>query len=284
LLLDNKLLTLARIYKRNLVLDYLCHNCYSATARAFARDSAVRHLDADGDEIMGPEKGSSDATDLTGMMLRLVDLRQRQPLFLVPISRKRLNVSLEIRIHILSGRVDDATSLLNMHFPLVLDETGSYTPEPPSPSTSTSEQVEYIALTSVDPTHLSLNLRILAFIEASRTIPLAYVPHSQESSGEPTPSEKSKSQSPIYELDDTVAKQTELLCRAQKLYSAANSLQNPSDRATYLKELGNVGGLLAYKHPEDSPMAKYLSQERREAVANQINSAILCTFVHSGHF
>jgi len=90
-----------------------------------------------------------------------------------------------------------------------------------------------------------------------------------------TPSEKSKPQSLIYELDDTEAKQTELLCRAQKLYSAANSLQNPSDRATYLKELGNVGGLLAYKHPEDSPMAKYLSQERREAVANQINSAIL---------
>jgi hypothetical protein len=174
--------------------------------------------------------------------------------------------------------VDDATNLLNEHFPLVLDETGSYMSEPPPSSTSTSGRVEYVARTSVDPTHLSLNLRILAFIEASRTVSLEYDPHSHEGSGDhilSTPPEKSKRQSPIYELFDTEVKQTELLCRAQKLYSAANSLQNPSDRATYLEELGNVGGLLAYKHPEDSPMAKYLSQERREAVANQINSAIL---------
>lgn len=133
----------------------------------------------------------------------------------------------------------------------------------------------------MDPTHISLNLRILAFIEASRTVPLEYDPHLQATrSTSPIPAEKLKQRSPIYELDDTdsEAKQTEQLDRAKKLYTAANSLRKPSDRASYLEELGQVGGLLAYKYPEDSPMAKYLSQERREAVANQINSAILRMF------
>jgi hypothetical protein len=59
-----------------LVLDYLCHNCHTETARAFARDSAVRHLDADGDEIMPPETDSG--TDRTEEVLRLVELRQRE--------------------------------------------------------------------------------------------------------------------------------------------------------------------------------------------------------------
>jgi hypothetical protein len=40
--------------------------------------------------------------------------------------------------------------------------------------------------------------------------------------------------------------------------------------------LDQVGGLLAYKVPEKSPMARYLSQGRREAVADQINAAVLC--------
>jgi len=246
---------------RNLVLDYLCHNCYTDTARAFARESAVRHLDADGDEIMGLEKERDDSSaDLTEEMLRLVELRQ------------------QIRIHILSGREDEARPLLKTQITLVLSDPASYTSESLSPSPSIPGQVKYIAPTSVDPTHVSLNLRILAFTEASRTIPLEYVPHVQEGEESPSPTppaKSSKQQSLIYDDTDSEAKQTELLHRAQKLYAVANSLPKPSDRATYLKELGNVGGLLAYKRPEDSPMAKYLTQERREAVANQINIAIL---------
>jgi len=66
-----------------------------------------------------------------------------------------------------------------------------------------------------------------------------------------------------------------LLKQLRKLYVVAGTLEKPSDRVTYLKELGNVGGLLAYKVPEESTMSKYLSQERREAVADQVNSAIL---------
>lgn len=52
-------------------------------------------------------------------------------------------------------------------------------------------------------------------------------------------------------------------------------ISKPSDREQYREELKNVAGLLAYTVPEKSLMSRYLSQERREAVAEQINSAIL---------
>lgn len=52
----------------------------------------------------------------------------------------------------------------------------------------------------------------------------------------------------------------------------------PPDRAKYIKELSNVVGILAYKIPEESSVSRYLSQERRAAVAEQINSAILCKY------
>jgi len=82
----------------------------------------------------------------------------------------------------------------------------------------------------------------------------------------------------LYDPEDPVAYDqhlNSLLSRVKKLYASANALREPIDRGTYLEELGQVGGLLAYRVPEKSPMAKYLSQARREAVADQINSAIL---------
>jgi CTLH/CRA C-terminal to LisH motif domain len=177
--------------------------------------------------------------------------------------------------------VDEATGLLNEHFPVVLSETELDIPQPSAPRKSAPG----LALTSVDPTHLSLNLRILAFTEASRTVPLEYIPHLDEADDHSSSTLPAKSapspKSPIYDQDDPEGKQTELLCLAQKLYLSANQLQNANARAAYLKELGNVGGLLAYKHPENSPLAKYLSQERREAVADQIDTAILCMLVIS---
>lgn len=44
----------------------------------------------------------------------------------------------------------------------------------------------------------------------------------------------------------------------------------------YLKELENVTALLAYTDLERSPVRKYLDQTRRAALAEQINSAIMC--------
>lgn len=51
--------------QRALILDYLRHNGYASTARAFLRDSAIKHLDADGDEMMSEftPPSQQDATD-----------------------------------------------------------------------------------------------------------------------------------------------------------------------------------------------------------------------------
>lgn len=159
------------------------------------------------------------------------------------------------------------------HFPAVLSESVAapvseeIDPRPPT------DNLEYVSSTSTEPAHLLLNLRILAFSEACRTIPLEYPPKKDAMDTFETLMDDSAGPSPGEDQQ-----QMELLVRAQKLYALSNTLPNPADRATYLKELENVGGLLAYKVPEKSSMAKYLTLERREAVADQINRAILSMF------
>ncbi|KAG2158226.1 PQ loop repeat-domain-containing protein [Suillus bovinus] len=241
---------------RAFVLDYLCHNCYTKTAQAFARDTAVRHLDKDGDEITSSDRRlQGTSADLTEEGLRRIRRRE------------------EVRIEILSGRIDEATALLNEHFPSVLASTSVPSSETSSSVDSSPDRIEYTSRTVLDPTLLSLNLRIHAFIEACRTIPLPYVPHHRITSIA-TPGHTTNLSRDFDHMADE-RYQTELILHAQKLYALVELLRKPEDRATYLKELENVGGLLAYKVPEMSPMSKYLDQARRECVADQINRAIL---------
>ena len=162
----------------------------------------------------------------------------------------------------LAGKVGEATELLDTHFPTVLHADDS------TPKSAPSGALLYVAPTSVEPSHLNINLRIQSFIEACRTIPLEYPPNS-------TPSATPKSQKRTSQALEERDQQTALLKCAQKLYAMVNMLLEP-DRDRYLKELNNVLGILAYKVPEESSVARYLSQDRREAVAAQINSAILC--------
>ncbi len=65
--------------QRSLVLDYLSHQCYTRTARAFAEDSSVRHLDADGDEVMQPADGGSSLPELSEEVLKQADQRAGAP-------------------------------------------------------------------------------------------------------------------------------------------------------------------------------------------------------------
>ena len=48
------------------MLDYLCHSCYTRTATAFSRDSTIRHLDADGDEIVGAVDSKDSGNNSSG--------------------------------------------------------------------------------------------------------------------------------------------------------------------------------------------------------------------------
>jgi solute carrier family 66 (lysosomal lysine-arginine transporter), member 1 len=243
------------------VLQYLCHNRYVATAKAFARDSAVRHLDLDGDEIMLPEKSfaAGRLPELTSEALSLIELRERESFDTPPI--KVLTRRAEVRTYILSGQAETAIDFLNTRFPSVLSKCQRIPP-------STSDDIKYISPTSVVPAHLNLNLRILAFIEECRTIPLPYP-------CTPEPPIPLHIQFPTdSEIVDN--HQANLLTRLEKLYSLVNILEKPEERAVFLQELDLVRGLLAYPVPESSTVRQYLSPTRREAVAAQIDRAILC--------
>ena len=185
-----------------------------------------------------------------------------------------LILHIEIKLQILSGNVDEAISLLNTYFPAVLAQDPTSTAFWHSPETFT-----YIAPRSIDPNHLLLDLRILAFIETARTIPLPYHPPGSYAPSTPPASHshpKPVGTSHTKEESEPTEKQQLLLHKAQKLYSDAGCLPKPEDRAIYLKELGNVSALLAYTVPEASTMAAYLDQARREEMADQIEGAILC--------
>jgi len=215
------------------------------------------------------------STNLSDEMVRHILLRQR------------------IQFEILSGNVHEATDLLNRYFPRVLavDDSGESSSETEVADENAGDpsRLEYVAET-VNPVHLSLNLRILAFIEACRTVPLVYpgpLPSERGSAGGRSPVSFPDSDSDIvmvatpssaaakHDTREEESYQAELLICVQKLYATVNALGKSEDRAIYLKELSNVGGLLAYAVPENSPMVKYLHQERRDRVAEQINSAIL---------
>lgn len=163
--------------------------------------------------------------------------------------------------------------MLNRHFPQVLDEDNK--PPEDDEDGSPSDKFAYIPSTSVDPTHLVINLRIQAFIEAARCIPLPF-PKAECDPSPGCPCSSYSSSSFNDPVDSESARQAELLHRAQNLYSAVNCLKKATDRALFITELSQISGLLAYPNPESSPMAIYLAPERREAVAEQIDSAILC--------
>lgn len=183
----------------------------------------------------------------------------------------RHSILVDIKTKILAGEVDEATHLLNTYFPAVLnqDEVDTPSTSPFSSAYSSSSKdaaalplqarVNYTSQTSTNPIHIALNLRIQAFVESARAFPL------------PNP-DNSKSVS-----DDKCNKrQVELLHRAQRVYAEVEALQDKEIKMIYRKELSTVGGLLAYRIPEESPMKHYFDQSRREAVAEQVNSAILC--------
>lgn len=65
------------------------------------------------------------------------------------------------------------------------------------------------------------------------------------------------------------------LSHAQLLFTNVQKLPGYW-RAMYQKELESVTALLAYTDLEKSPVRKYLDQSRRVALAEQINSAIMC--------
>jgi hypothetical protein len=215
--------------------------------------------------------------------LHQADLRQGAYSFLTLCSlpHRRDTTHLDVQVSILSGRIDDAIDSVNAKFPSTLPSSIS-THEDAGPSTPTGEPsqpkiIKTVLPFTVEPAQLYLDLRILAFIEASRTKPLPY-PLAEPVASDPVLTRRisppNNLRDPSGEIDAD-AHLARLLKHVHELYDCAQALQDPHERAEYQHELSAVSGLLAYKVPEQSPMAKYLTQERREKVADEINSAIL---------
>jgi hypothetical protein len=66
------------------------------------------------------------------------------------------------------------------------------------------------------------------------------------------------------------------LTAASGLHAEA-ALLEPSIRAVYVREITEAGALFAYTDPDNSPVGGFLQQERRIALAEQVNRAILST-------
>jgi hypothetical protein len=64
------------------------------------------------------------------------------------------------------------------------------------------------------------------------------------------------------------------LTAASGLHAEA-ALLEPSIRAVYVREITEAGALFAYTDPDNSPVGGFLQQERRIALAEQVNRAIL---------
>jgi hypothetical protein len=190
--------------------------------------------------------------------------------------------------------------MLEEHFPDVL-----HSPNPPSstanvpmpaPATLSRQSSNsasntssvFVYPVSLAPAHLNLNLRIQSFIEAVRTRPLAPPPppashltphHALSLSPYYSPA---SSPSPLTTGTSNTARsqhdQSLVLHLGKELVQIVNSLPDPRDRAIFLKELDGIWALMAYPEPEaKSPanVSKYLQYDRRLALADQINSAIL---------
>lgn len=184
----------------------------------------------------------------------------------------------EVRARILSGCLDNAILLLEEQFPSILrvdfEEVDQSQRELLSPTTRST-----VTPHTVEPAHLLLNLHILSFIEAARTMSLP------QRCTDPTccrrlsapPSPTSPHWRGTYGGQACKA-QPALLKKLALLFSEAKQWLRPADRIAYLGELARVSAIICYSYPEETELAPYFSQARREAVADQIGRAILCAW------
>lgn len=76
-------------------------------------------------------------------------------------------------------------------------------------------------------------------------------------------------------VNGATAALSQALSHAQSLHAQANKIQDLGMRNIYLRELEMVSGLLPYHDPRKSPVAYYLDESRRDALAEAVNGAIL---------
>ncbi|KAF8609965.1 hypothetical protein BDV93DRAFT_3597 [Ceratobasidium sp. AG-I] len=131
---------------------------------------------------------------------------------------------------------------------------------------------------SVDPAYILLNLRVQQFVEAIRTVPLRFEEQSEGLPAQDRGSSDVDMHAPDQELGegnhgkDQRKRHFEL---ASQLYQSVRRLPDPKVREVYAMEVEQVCSLMLSSTPEATLAAPYLSMKRREALADQVNSAML---------
>jgi len=259
-----------------LVLDYLFHAGYVGTARAILKETnlgeTISITSTGGQRSYSNGSSINSWSEPDGIQLMLSSIVRRK----------------KITDRILCGRIAEAREMLNAYFPSVLNEdievdnpatlgqTSSKVASDSGTSLSTESESQLSTfephISSINPAHLSLNLRIHAFVESFRTEPLPYPPNSSVSTDTDT---AMNVDTELGTSEEEKVKLENLLKEAHRLWNEVNSIKEEADRKMYQAEMMNVANLLAYNKPETSPAASYLHQNRRQAVADQIESAIL---------
>lgn len=221
----------------------------------------------------------------------------------------------DVRTQILHGNISAATSLLTTYFPQVLSASDSYPSASmdklsssfkPGPSANGDNVVQNpssatppddkngpfpaprtarpLSTTSFKPSHTHLNLLIQGFIETLRTVPVGppqdLLGNSLASPGASLTAASSPASS-IHSASSAVsATSGAALSQARTIHLTIDRLEDGPSKDWYKIEFKGAMGLLAYASAEMAhPVVRtYLEYSRREALAEQINSAILGTF------
>lgn len=154
-------------------------------------------------------------------------------------------------------------------------------PKPPPPPIQVLGATFSPAALSLAPAILSLNLQLQSFVELLRTA------NSTSRASTPT-----RSDSPMSGSTSSLASvgksagggMGKVIKQGQKLAAKVATLPVGKERASWEQEILEVSGLMAYTDLSICPVRGYLSQDRREALAELVNAAILRELPRGGCF
>ncbi|KAF9540578.1 Ran-binding protein 9 [Mortierella hygrophila] len=279
---------------RQLVLDYLLHNCYGETARAFMKDDLDAVKDSSDFTANGRKNGSGASA--TNGASSAAAMPQGGAMTRNASSESNNNINNIDNDDIHHRRARHPASLMMGTEKEELDQEGdspmgeSYLDTTDSLSTSTFTADKAHAL------HIDEQLKNLETRKAIRSLismgdigpamdmcnaafpgVLSIDPHSPLT----TPSSihmnfKLQCQKFIEIVRLGPERGSDALMFAQQVLSDFTRL-DPLGKDKYIKHMEEIGTVIAFNNPEDSPNSHHLKQEARDHLADIMNSAVLGT-------
>lgn len=277
---------------RQLVLDYLLHNCYGETARAFMKDDLDAVKDSSDSAANGRKNGSvASATNGTSSA---VGVPQGGAMTRNASSESNNNINNLDNDDIHHRRARHPASLMMDTEKEELDQEGDspmgegYLDTRDSLSTSTftadkahalqiDEQLKNLEIRKAIRSLISMGDIGPAMDMCNAAFPgvLSIDPHSPLT----TPSSihmnfKLQCQKFIEIVKSDPERGPDALMFAQQVLSDFARL-DPQGKDKYIRHMEEVVSVIAFNNPEDSPNSHHLKQEARDHLADIMNSAVL---------